>query len=126
MILINFSHPMTEAQVEVAGALVGQPIQQVIEVKVQFDTEQPFIPQAAALVDQVPLDANAWQQTPVLLVLPALNFIAALVLAEVHARTGHFPSILRLKPVTDAVMTRYEAAEIINLEQVRQQARARR
>jgi hypothetical protein len=55
--------------------------------------------------------------------LPTLSIIAALVLAEIHRRGGHFPAVLRLKPVRDAALPQYEIAEILNLEQLRQAAR---
>jgi hypothetical protein len=39
---------------------------------------------------------------------------------------GHFPTIVRLRPVQGKLVTEYEIAEIISLEQARQQARTRR
>jgi hypothetical protein len=39
---------------------------------------------------------------------------------------GHFPTIIRLKPVQQNFTTQYDVAEIINLEQVRQDARKKR
>ncbi|MBC7335619.1 MAG: hypothetical protein H5U01_05025 [Clostridia bacterium] len=38
---------------------------------------------------------------------------------------GHFPAIMRLRPTSD-VPPQFEVAEIINLQQVRDQARERR
>ena len=32
---------------------------------------------------------------------PALNFITAVLLAELHGRMGYFPAIVRLRPVAE-------------------------
>lgn len=47
-------------------------------------------------------------------------------LAELHGRIGHFPVLIRLRPVADSVPTRYEVAELLNLQAIREQARYRR
>lgn len=60
------------------------------------------------------------------MVLPALNYAAGVMLAEIHGRMGHFPAIVRLRPVTEGLVTEYDVAEIINLEVVRSKARSRR
>ncbi len=126
MILINFSHPLnTEQQNQVAG-LANQPVDRVIDVPVQFDTTQPFITQVNTLVDGLPLSAQELQTEAILINLPALNFIAALLLAELHGRMGYFPSILRTRPVQGSLPPRFEVAEILNLQAVRDQARTAR
>jgi len=48
------------------------------------------------------------------------------LLAELLGRMGHFPTIVRLRPQANSLVTAYELAEIINLEGVRQLARIRR
>jgi len=39
---------------------------------------------------------------------------------------GYFPPVLRLKPVAGALPPRFKVAEILNLQAIRQDARARR
>jgi len=39
---------------------------------------------------------------------------------------GYFPPVLRLRPVKDALPPRFEPAEILNLQALRDQARSRR
>jgi len=39
---------------------------------------------------------------------------------------GYFPTVLRLRPVEGAVPPRFEVVEILNLQQVRDQARRTR
>ncbi len=126
MHLLNFAHPLTARQLDQIAALVGSPPEQVREIKVQFDVEQPFIDQTVRLVDEIGISAQDWQTGGWLIILPSLNYIAALLLAELHGRTGHFPAIVRLKTAANTVITEYEVAEIINLETVRQSARSRR
>jgi len=48
------------------------------------------------------------------------------VLAELHGRCGYFPSILRLKPVAGSTPPRFEVAETVNLQAVRDTSREAR
>ena len=126
MIILNFSHPLTETQLEQAAQLTGQPVEQVINLAVQFEPTQPFTPQLQELVASIPLDASAWQNQQILVNPPALNFITAALLAELHGRMGYFPPILRLRPLEDSLPPRYEVAEVLNLQALRDAARRRR
>ncbi|HID61242.1 MAG TPA: hypothetical protein EYP49_00630 [Anaerolineae bacterium] len=92
----------------------------------QFDHEQPFTGQVRALADRVGLSPEEWQTTLLLVNPPGYAPAAATLLAELHGRIGHFPAVLRLRPVEGSVPTRYEVAEVINLQQVRDKARTRR
>ncbi len=47
-------------------------------------------------------------------------------MAELHGRTGHFPASIRIRPVSEVTPPRYEVAEVINLQQVRENAREQR
>ncbi len=126
MLLLNFSHPLTAEQTAQIEALAGQPISQVIAAPAQFDPQQPFSPQMAALLARIPLTPEAWQRDPILIVPPALNFIAVLLIAELHGRMGYFPPVARLRPVAGALPPRFEVAEVLNLQAVRDAARQQR
>jgi len=126
MFLLNFSHPLTPEQLAQIETLTGQRVERLIAAPAQFDPQAPFGPQLAALLEAVPLTPEAWQSTPILVNPPALNFIAVLLLAELHGRMGYFPPVVRLRPVAGALPPRYEVAEILNLQAVRDQARAKR
>jgi hypothetical protein len=126
MQIINFSHPLTAEQIAQIEAKLGRKIDGIRDVRVQFDVEQPFVPQVVQLVDSMGISAQQWQSDAWLIVLPALNFIAAILLAELHGRSGRFPTIIRLRPVANALVSTFELAEIINLDQVRNDARERR
>lgn len=126
MILLNLSHPLTTEQRQQIEGLTAQPITRLIEQMAQFDTAAPFGPQVTALVDSLGLSPAEWQTEPILLILPALNFGAAAVLAELHGRCGYFIPIVRTRPVPGSLPPRFEAAEIINLQAMRESARHRR
>jgi hypothetical protein len=126
VILLNFSHPLTPAQQAQIETLTGAPVGRVVDLIPQFDEQQPFVPQVAALLDQIDLTPAAWQGEPILAVLPSLNFIAALLLAELHGRMGYFPPVVRTRPVAGVVPRRYEVAELLDLQAVREAARRRR
>ncbi len=126
MILLNFAHPLTPRQLDQLSALIGAPPDRIQDVRAQFDLQQPFPPQIVRLLDDLGIQPDEWQSGGWLLVLPSLNYAAAALLAELHGRIGHFPAILRLRPVAGALVTEYDVAEIINLEAVRAEARTRR
>ncbi len=123
MILINLSHPLTEAQQAQIETLIGQPVSRWIEHLAHFAVGQPFAGQLTALVDGLGLSPAEWQGAPLLIVPPALNFATAALLAELHGRCGYFPPVVRLRPVEGSLPPRYEVAEIINLQALRDGAR---
>lgn len=126
MIVLNFAHPLTPEQREQIEAATGQPIARVIETFVHFDPAQPFATQVQALVDEVPLTAQQWQTEPLLLIPPSLNFLTAVLLAELHGRMGYFIPIVRLRVMEGSLPPRFEVAEVIHLQAVRDAARGRR
>lgn len=123
MILLNFSHPLTDAQRSQIEALTGQPLTDVRSTPAQFDEQQPFAPQLDALLSQIELTPEQWQSEAILVILPSLNFIAALLLAELHGRMGYFPSVVRTRPAAESLPRRYEVAELLNLQAIREAAR---
>lgn len=126
MLILNYSHPLTPNHLAQLEALTGEPATEVRAIPAQLDVEQPFAEQARALADAAQLSPAEWQTTTLLVLLPALNFAAAALLAELHGRCGYFPPVVRLRPVTGALPPRYEVAEIINLQAIRDAARKRR
>jgi hypothetical protein len=126
MILLNFSHPLTEAQRAQIESLTGAPITRLVDIHTQFDEQQPFAPQVQTLVGQLDLTPAQWQGEPILVVLPSLNFIAALLLAELHGYMGYFPPVVRTRPVPGNPARQYEVAEILDLQARRDEARKRR
>jgi hypothetical protein len=126
MILLNFAHPLTEDQRAQIETLTDQTIERVVDIPSQINPQQPLAPQVAALADEAGLSSAEWQTLPLLVNPPALNFSAAALLAELHGRCGYFPPCLRLRPVPDSLPRRFEVAEILDLQAVRDQARQHR
>lgn len=126
MILLNFSHPLPPEQVARLEELVQSRVEQVLDVAVQFDPEARFEDQMRSLIEGVPLTAVQWQMEAILVSLPSFHVIAALLLAELHGRMGYFPPVVRMKPVPGSTPTRFEVAEVINLQTVRDRARRER
>jgi hypothetical protein len=126
MIVLNYAHPLTEAQAAQLADLTGEAIDEVRAIPAQLDPAAPFPAQIVALADAAELTPEAWQTTPLLIVAPALNYAAVALLAELHGRMGYFPPVVRLRPVADALPPRYEVAEILNLQAIRAAARTRR
>ena len=126
MILLNFSHPLTPAHLAQIEALAGEQVERVIDAPTQFDNDHTFAQQVQALVDSVGLTPQQWQTLPLLVNPPALNFIAVTLLAELHGRCGYFPTIMRMRPGPDSTPLRYEVAELVDLQAVRDAARQKR
>lgn len=126
MILLNFGHPLTADQSAAIEASLGRAPDRVLAFACQFDVTSGFVEQARRLLDGVDLTAADWQTAPLLVNLPSLAPIAACVLAELHGRCGYFPPIVRLRPVAGAVPPRFEFAEVIDLNGIREAARGTR
>ncbi len=131
MLLLNFAHPLTPDHLAQIESLTGQKVERVIVVNSQIDTQKPLAPQIVAMADGAGLTPEEWQTAPILVNPPALNFSAVVLIAELHGRMGYFPPVLRMRPVVGpdgqrVVPPRFEVAEIINLQGVRDESRKKR
>ena len=126
MILLNFAHPLTEDHLRQIELLTSQKVDRVMEIPTQIDPQQPLAPQVVALADACGLSSAEWQTLPLLVNPPSLNFIAVALLVELHGRMGYFPPCIRMRPVAGALPPRYEVAEILDLQALREEARKRR
>ncbi len=126
MKIINFAHPITKEQEKKISELCQQPIDEIIDVPTYFDSQKPFVEQVQALIASIKLSSKVWQTDPLLINLPSFNIITALLLAELHGRMGYFPSIIRLKSVEGALPPKFEVAEILKLQDLRDSARNKR
>lgn len=102
------------------------PSLEVTNIPTQFDPSKDYAAQAQELVGSIPLSGVDWQTVPLLINLPGHSAIAACLLAELHGRMGHFPAIVRLRPVHTNPTPSFELAEIVNLQALRDQARLSR
>jgi len=126
MIILNFSHPLTTNQITQIEHITDQTVDTIHDLPAEFDNQANFIPQLNDLMNRLPLKADELQTAPILVNLPSLNFIAALVLSDLHGRMGYFPPVIRIYLVTDGFSQRYEIGEILNLQSVRDAARKQR
>lgn len=126
MLLLNFGHPLTDAQLARIRELAKREIERVIDVPTHLGHDRPFDEQVRELLATVPLTPEQWQTNPLIINPPSLAPITAVLLAEMHGRSGFFPTILRLRPVARTMPPRFEVAELLNLQGVRDAARTRR
>jgi hypothetical protein len=125
MLILNFTHPLTNEQQAQIEALANSSIEEVRTIRVHIDQEKPLEPQVTAIVHDARLSSEEWQTRPLLINPPGYAPAAFVLLAELHGRIGHFPSLIRLRPKPGPV-TSYEVTEILNLQSIREAARRRR
>ena len=125
MLILNFSHPITNEQQAQIEVLANTSIEEVRTIRVQINQEESLEPQITAIVDATGLSSEEWQTLPLLINPPGYAPAAFVLLAELHGRIGHFPSLIRLRPKPGPV-TSYEVAELLNLQTIRETARKRR
>ena len=126
MLILNFTHPLTPQQRAQIEALAHTPIEEVLTIPIQIDQSEPLEPQIISKVDSVGLSSEEWQTRPFLVNPPGYAPAAFVLLAELHGRIGHFPTLIRLRPLPGSRPTVYEVAELINLQAIREEARRRR
>lgn len=125
LLLLNYAHPVTPDQIIRIKAIVGE-TPDVRDLSIHVDRSRPLAEVALDLAAAAGLSATEWQTLPLILNPPALAPLALALLAEVHGRCGYFPPILNIRPVAGALPPRYEVAEIVNLQALRDAARGQR
>ena len=126
LVVLNFSHPMTRDHLRQVERLAEQAVERVIMVPVQINQRQPLMPQVRWLAEQTQLSPGDWQTLPLVVNPPGLAVVASALLAELHGRIGHFPTVTHLRGNRSGAATVYEVAELVNLEAMRDDARVRR
>lgn len=126
MLLLNFSHPLTADHLAQVVALTGQSVSRMVDVPVQIDLDGNLAEQVARIVDGLGIPSEEWQSLPLLVNLPGYAPAAAVLLAELHGRMGYWPTIIRQRAASGSLPTRYEVAEMIGLQEIRDAARERR
>ena len=125
MLILNFTHPLTDEQRTQIPSLANSSIEEVRDIPVHINQGEPLEPQIVSIVDTVGLTSDDWQTLPLLINPPGYAPAAFVLLAELHGRIGHFPSLIRMRPKPGAV-TSYEVVELLNLQTIRDAARERR
>lgn len=125
MLILNFTHPLTEQERTQINVIASTSIEKVYDIPVEINEQEPLEPQITTIVDSIGLSSAEWQTRPLLINPPGYAPAAFVLLAELHGRIGHFPSLIRLRPKPGPV-TNYEVAELLNLQTIRDAARKRR
>lgn len=124
MLIINFSHPFTTQQKEKLTSLLENI--NVKTIKVHFNADELFEPQLVKLIESVGLSSEEWQTLPIIINPPSLSYISLGLVALLHAKMGHFPTIIRIRPNRDITPIQYEIAEVIDLQKLREKEREQR
>lgn len=123
MILLNFSHPITQTHLNQIENLIHiRP--ELKNIPVQIDQSLSLKDEIDRIVTSAGFTSEEWQTVPILVNLPGLSVLSCGIVAELHGRMGHFPDVLRLKPMEN--FQGYEVAEIVSLQKIRDRARINR
>lgn len=124
--VLNFTHPLTDSQLGQIEQMSGEVITAVFNIPASFDVLEAIQPQIQQMIEQVPLTADEWQTTALLVNPPGLAPAACVLLAEIHGRAGYFPPIIRIRPMSHSIPLGFEVAELCNLQTIRDHARQTR
>ncbi|HLG64795.1 MAG TPA: CRISPR-associated protein Csx15 [Ktedonosporobacter sp.] len=119
MLILNFTHPLTDEHKAQIASLAGANIDEVRTLPVQIDQAKPLTAQISAIVDAAGLTLEEWRTRPLLINPPGYAPAAFVLLAELHGRIGSFPTLIRMRPKTGPIPG-YEVAELLNLQAVRE------
>lgn len=98
MLILNFTHPLTNEQQSQIETLASTFIEEVRTIRVQINQEESLEPQITSIVNDTNLSSEEWQTRPLLINPPGYAPAVFVLLAELHGRIGHFPSLIRLRP----------------------------
>ena len=124
--IVNFTHPLTPIIIKQIEQVLEQQIEDVKNIKTQLNEDKSFDEQIQQLVDEVGFSSDEWQTGKFLVHVPGFAPAASALLAELHGRMGHFPTILRLRAIENTTPRQFELAEIINLQSMRDASREKR
>ena len=126
MIILNFSHPLTEQQRLQIETLAGVAILEIRNIPVHIRQEDDLEPQCREIISQLGFSVEEWQQLPLVINPPGYAPVTAVLLVIIHGLSGQFPGMVRIRPVAHTAITTYEVVELVNLQQLRERARQQR
>jgi hypothetical protein len=121
MILINFGAAFKPLQISQAEAFLHEPLTRVIDLSINVDPDQEMRPQFKKSMAKLKLSNLDLRAEPVVVNLPQQNYLAVMVLAELHALMGYFPCIIRTRMKASGILPYYEVAEVIDLQAIEDQ-----
>lgn len=117
--VINFSHPITQEQMEQIMRLTGAQTSWYLEQPVMVDFKQPLVPQIRELVDNVEKSLWTWEGPPIVVLPPGSSLVAVVLIAELYRRMGKFP-ICAIR-ASSGMPPEFVVTEIIDLNEVAEQ-----
>jgi len=113
-LVLNFSaHPLLPGQRQAIQTRLDWPRLEVVDAWLgNVSEDHDFVAEVVRYVDKIDLLPQEWQ--------------TCRLLAELHGRLGYFPDIVRLRPAPAPAEEKFEVAEIVPTQAVRNQARAKR
>lgn len=85
-----------------------------------------FVSAIEKAIDKLDLTSQEWQQVPMVVIPAGYAPVWSVIQPILHGRLGHFPDVVRLRPVDPLSGVRYEVAEIMLLQQLRHVSRGKR
>ena len=124
MILINFGAPFKQIQISQAEAFLHEPITRVVNLPFNVDSDQEVLSQFKKTLGKLKLSNVELRAEPVVVNLPQQNYLSVMVLAELHARMGYFPPVIRTRMKSSGILPYHEVAEVIDLQWIEDQLTA--
>jgi hypothetical protein len=121
--ILNFSHPITDVQRIKIEELIGKSIAEIMELQTQLDEDISFQSQLCDIMSKAKISSEGLQKGEYIINLPGFASAAAVLLAELHGRMGHFPTVIRLKRVKGSLPPVFDVEEVVNLQAIRDDSR---
>ena len=121
ILVLNFAYPLTAQQQTQIEELSGTSFEDIITIPTRINEEEALQPQITSLIDAIDQSSHDWSKRHILINPPGYAPAALLLLAEIHGRIGHFPTLIRMRPKHGPVTT-YEVIELLNLQTIRDAA----
>ena len=128
MIILNFSHPLTDNQKEQIRKKLSVSIKEwheskILRINCYINIDRPLSEQINNILDNIP--ENVWHKH-ILFIPPPIAHSAILITISIRERCGYYPQSIRIKRERKSLPPRYVIAEVINLNDFREQSRAKR
>jgi hypothetical protein len=126
-LIMNFSgHPVHPTQKSAIEKLMHWQSAEVLDVPLgNVPEDHHFIAAIEKAVDKLDISAKEWE-LPMVVIPAGYAPVWSLIQPILHGRLGHFPDVVRLRPVDPLSGVRYEVAEIMPLQQLRHISRGKR
>ena len=128
MIILNFSHPLTDYQKEQIRKKLSMPVSEwkkskIVRVDCYINIDRSLPSQINKILDGLP--AKVWHQH-IAFVPPPIAHSAILIMISIRERCGYYPQSIRIKREKKSLPPQYVVAEVIDLNSFRETSRAKR